>query len=70
MPKERFYHPSVIEGHEQEALDAGLGFEVVWGRTRYQDRPAIGVAGIAFDESGVTRLIQVLRRAKRQAFHE
>jgi len=68
MPKERFYHPTAVEGREQQALDEGHAFEVAWGRVTFQDRPSVAVAGIAMDKSGVDRLIATLRRAKRQAF--
>lgn len=68
MPKERFYHPAVVEGHEQEALNDGRAFEVAWGRVSYQDAPSVAVAGIPCDESAVTRLIATLKRARRQAW--
>lgn len=74
MPKERFYHPAVVEGHEQEALDEGRAFEVAWGRDDlHYDGPSVRdpgviVAGIPMDESAVTRLIATLKRARRQAW--
>ena len=75
MPSEKFYHPAVIEGGEQEAFDDGLAFAVEWGRG--DDQPYEGptvhdhgvvIAGVPLDESGVVRLMAALRRARRQAF--
>lgn len=68
MPKERFFHPAVVEGHEREAFDNGRAFEVAWGRVSYQDAPSVTVAGIPMDESAVTRLIATLKRARRQVW--
>lgn len=68
MPIEKFYNPTVVEGEKPEPA-TGLVFEVAWGPTiTFRDEPAVGVAGVPLDESGVTRLIAALRRAKRKAF--
>lgn len=68
MPTEKFYNPTVVEG-ETPPVATGLVFAVAWGPTiQHRGQSAVSVAGVPLDESGVTRLIAALRRAKRQAF--
>lgn len=63
MPKENFYDSSIrVEG---DGLPPDL--VVAWGGWG-ESQPEVTVNGIAYDRSGLNRLIGVLRRARNQTY--
>lgn len=59
MPKESFYDSARVEG---DGLPPDLA--VTWGDTQ----PEVKVNDIAYDRSGLNRLIATLRKARNQTY--
>lgn len=59
MPKEKFYDSTRIDGN---SLPPEL--EIAWGLAQ----PQVTINNIAYDRSGLNRMISVLRKARNQTY--